>query len=77
MARARSPAVPQREIALGNGKRVTVYVTSGPCSASGFMADVHARLLSLRAPWLDDASHMVQMEQAGEVSRLLLRHVGS
>jgi phosphomethylpyrimidine synthase len=44
--------VPMREIALTNGKRVTVYDTSGPYSDPTASIDIRRGLPDLRGPWL-------------------------
>jgi len=44
--------VAQREIALGNGERITLDDTSGPYTDPGVAIDLRAGLPPLRAPWI-------------------------
>jgi phosphomethylpyrimidine synthase len=46
--------VPMREIALTNGKAVTVYDTSGPYTDTSVAIDIHQGLPRTRAAWIEE-----------------------
>jgi phosphomethylpyrimidine synthase len=61
--------VPQREIALTDGSRHTVYDTSGPYTDPAFEADIRSGLPRLRERWIDQRSDTVQLDRPSSIYR--------
>jgi phosphomethylpyrimidine synthase len=61
--------VPEREIALSDGTRHTVYDTSGPYTDPAFTADIRRGLLPLRERWIVARADTVELERPSSIFR--------